>query len=349
MSRTGLDPVIAIWAGLAALACGLLPTSGGAATLASPSPTATLAPPPGAIPFDLPRDGSPTCLPLRLVTPVRFPVNDPDEVIRPYDLKQASLGGGQPTFQLTGGEALPFIDVFVEEGLAPGDCDPAGQTCSSMTLTLCAAGTENTPTLGFEGWEAVRLEVGTYQPGGFAASARIDLPLLFRREGSCGFVSAESRPAGWLSGYRRVARPSSFLPQAADEREVVICEEPPIGRLCIPAYDGLMEAVNDNVAQIALVDCPAEGACRIANRIGEPASGELCFELARSDNLSCAEGCALAPLPLIGEGLLPPGTVGAPTLVLLGGGAFVLLAFIALVAVVQEILRRVRSRPAARR
>lgn len=124
----------------------------------------------------------------------------------------------------------------------------------------------------------------------------------------CDLAAYESRTQAWQKGYGGQASPGSFFPLRTDNREVYVCTVQPVGEICIPIYQGLVKASQENMDNIVLLDCSTNGSCRVhrgpARQVGE----SICFTVTQADNLSCSAGCALAPrqpdglvLPLFGN------------------------------------------------
>jgi hypothetical protein len=93
----------------------------------------------------------------------------------------------------------------------------------------------------------------------------------------------------------------------ADDLEVWVCPVPPTGeQLCIPVYDGLLEAVGSDLAKINLADCPDAGPCRVFQQVGELDGEQLCFVVGDAGlDPSCEIGCALIPQQQLEAGLPP--------------------------------------------
>jgi len=109
----------------------------------------------------------------------------------------------------------------------------------------------------------------------------------------CDFVSYESRTKDWQSGYGKLAK--EFTPERTDQREVFVCRVPPLQQVCLPIYDGLMEAVNDDKSKIALVDCDSAGQCDVYDGKLTQVDDMLCAAIVVAGDVSCTGGCALAP------------------------------------------------------
>jgi hypothetical protein len=105
----------------------------------------------------------------------------------------------------------------------------------------------------------------------------------------------ENQPVAWKAAYSTMTSPDYTTPTRSDDREVYICPEPPVGRLCFLLYEGLLSAAEGDHARIGMVDCTTED-CQLLQEIGQIVGEQICFEIQPNDDIVCDQGCALALL-----------------------------------------------------
>ncbi|MBN1313423.1 MAG: hypothetical protein JXB30_18595 [Anaerolineae bacterium] len=161
----------------------------------------------------------------------------------------------------------------------------------------------------------------------------------------CDLVAYESRAQAWQKGYDGAVSPEVFVPERTDNREIYVCEVPPLGQLCIPIYQGLLRASQEDISNIVLVDCSIDGACQIHEISGRSEGDSICFDVAQSDDLSCSAGCALAPRQA-GRFVLPF-LSNIPFRVLAPSACLISLLFSGVALGIVFVTRRSRSREAS--
>ncbi len=108
----------------------------------------------------------------------------------------------------------------------------------------------------------------------------------------CGFESYEEQTAAWRDSYggQTIA---GFIPTLIDNNEILVCRVPPTGTVCIETYVGLLQAANNDLSRVALVDCTPIGQCRIVDEPAVLSADRICFNITPTNNITCAGGCAL--------------------------------------------------------
>jgi len=196
----------------------------------------------------------------------------------------------------------------VDCGSNPVGSNPT-QVPTSTSDTPTATGTL-APLLILPTQATVTLTSGTGTPGTPTATPTLDssgtppsnAPAL---QAGCDFVSYESRTGDWQAGYATFA--GKFVPAQADQREVFVCRVPPQGQVCIPVYNGLLDAAGGGLDKVVLVDCSAGGDCTVhQDKLKMMVSGMLCVDTTVSGSISCTGGCALAPSATATSLLAPP-------------------------------------------
>ncbi len=155
----------------------LTPTAIQAPLPATPSLASAVLPEP--LVFTLPSDGAPQCVPFVLVMPARFEVVAPDRPIPSYG-SEAGSGSSYPAYRLITSGAEPFVEVFLQDDLSPGECDDAGTSCATVTLSLCAAITGEPPVGAYEERQVATLQIGVSRSGRFEADVQVDIPVVVR-------------------------------------------------------------------------------------------------------------------------------------------------------------------------
>jgi hypothetical protein len=163
-------------------------------------------------------------------------------------------------------------------------------------------------------------------------------------QAGCEYVSYESRTADWQTGYSSYAK--EFIPKQVDQREVFVCRVPPLGRVCLPVYDGLANSVDGNLDKVTLVDCTAGGECVVHDSKLKMVGGMLCADITVAGSVSCTGGCALAPAS---DSLLtPPDFAGLlaslPAGAIVPIACFLSLLLIGAVGFLIFVTRRARQR-----
>jgi hypothetical protein len=109
-------------------------------------------------------------------------------------------------------------------------------------------------------------------------------------------VAYESRRQAWQEGYSNATNPDEFIPIQDEDLEVWVCPVETGDRLCIPIYDDLLSTVEDDLTAVRLVDCDAQGDCRVFDQDPEREGDTLCWTVGQSGlDVSCVDGCALSP------------------------------------------------------
>jgi hypothetical protein len=158
----------------------------------------------------------------------------------------------------------------------------------------------------------------------------------------CDLVPYESRAQAWQKGYGGQASPGSFVPLRSDDREVYVCTVPPVGQVCIPIYQGLVKASQEDIRNIVLVDCATNGSCNVYLGPGKQVGETICFDASQSDHLSCSAGCALAPRPE--SAFMLPLLGNVPTRILAPTACLAALVIFGLVLGIIFVSRRSRGR-----
>ncbi len=111
----------------------------------------------------------------------------------------------------------------------------------------------------------------------------------------CILSPYENQPDAWKAAYSTMTSAGYTTPTRSDNREVYICPEPPVGRLCFLLYEGLLSAADGDHARIGMLDCNTED-CQLLQEIGQVVGEQICFEIQPNDEIVCDQGCALALL-----------------------------------------------------
>jgi hypothetical protein len=154
----------------------------------------------------------------------------------------------------------------------------------------------------------------------------------------CSLVSYESQSTSWQGAYSSVASIDYSIPQRSDDREVYVCEEPPLGRLCFLLYEGILSAADGNVARIALVDCVGDECTQLA-RVGQVVGEQICYEIQSRDDIDCGEGCAL----ILRDRPIEENTTGVSGLVIVIVSVGGLILIIVAIIIILLLTRRRRE------
>ncbi|MBN1122561.1 MAG: hypothetical protein JXJ17_15905 [Anaerolineae bacterium] len=207
------------------------------------------------------------------------------------------------------GDGICQIDYLEDPDTCPEDCvftlTPTATTSPTPTIT---ATTTLTPTITstFEPTQTpTQTPTVTASPTATGEATATEGPTPLPGQplspddliGIMGCILSpyENQPDAWKDSYSTMTSADYTIPTRSDNREVYICPEPPVGRLCFLLYDGLLSAAEGDQARIGMVDCTDEG-CQLLQEIGQIVGEQICFEIRPSDRIDCEQGCALALL-----------------------------------------------------
>jgi hypothetical protein len=211
------------------------------------------------------------------------------------------------------GDGICQLDYLEDYLNCPVDClltiTPTATTSPTPTVTVTST-TTRTPTV-----TATFVSTGTFTPVPTATETATptDTPqptstqgptplptLTFSPDDLIGIMGCilspyENQPEAWKAAYSTMTSVNYPIPTRSDDREVYICPEPPVGRLCFLLYEGLLSAAEGDQARIGMVECDSED-CQLLHEIGQIVGEQICFEIQPDDGIVCDEGCALALL-----------------------------------------------------
>ncbi|MBN1428785.1 MAG: hypothetical protein JXB07_10400 [Anaerolineae bacterium] len=244
------------------------------------------------------------------------------------------------------------VYIGLQAGCGDGICDPyMGENATTCPADCAPPSTMTTTVTATPTWfrRATRTPTATLTSSATptASPTPSETPTMTPTEPGigvfgCDLVAYESRAQAWQKGYGGAVAPGAFVPQRTDNREIYVCEVPPVGRICIPIYQGLLKAVQEDIGNIVLVDCSLNGACRIHERQGYLDEESICFDVIQTDDLSCSAGCALAPRQT--NQFVIPFLSTIPLRLLAPGACLISLLFFGAVLAIIFVTRRSRPR-----
>jgi hypothetical protein len=164
-----------------------------------------------------------------------------------------SVGGSGPMGPpLQAGCGDGICDAYMSENAStcPQDCAATLVPVVTRVVTVTRVVVTRTPT-------PTSITSATPTPTTEEASAMpADTPVAIQPTPSsdglgtlsgCDLAAYESRAQAWQKGYGGKASPESFVPSRTDNREIYVCKVQPVGELCIPIYQGLIKASQENM------------------------------------------------------------------------------------------------------